>query len=268
MTIPEDTLMAYADGELDPEARREVEAAIAADPELARRVERHQALRRKIGSEFDPVLMETVPESLVSAVHGAPSKAAGKPAHEATVTDLRRVRAARAAEAKEAAASARRAATPRRRWTWFEWAAVAASLAAGAVIAHFVSRSPDGAQLVSRDGQLVAQGDLDEALSNRLAGDRREDAPVHIGVSFRSKAGNYCRTFVMNGSSPMGGLACRKNDAWAVEVLAASPADASAGGEYRPATSMPAAVAAAVEQQIQGEPLDTLQEAEARADGW
>jgi hypothetical protein len=268
MTIPEETLMAYADGELDAAARSEVEAAMAADPEVAQRVARHQALRKKISSEFDPVLLETVPESLVSAVHAAPIKSsAEKPSREATVTDLRRVRAARAAEAKEAAASARRATPPVRPWSWFEWAAMAASLAAGAVIAHLVLKSPDAERLGTRDGQLVAQGDLDQALSNQLAGDQAESAPVHIGVSFKSKAGDHCRTFVVKGPSPMGGLACRKNEAWAVEVLAAAEPSAGAGG-YRPAASMPPAVVTAVEQQIQGEPLDASAEAAARASKW
>jgi hypothetical protein len=145
---------------------------------------------------------------------------------------------------------------------------MAASLAVGAVIAHLALKSPGMERLGTRDGQLVAQGDLDQALSNQLAGDPSGNAPVHIGVSFKSKAGEHCRTFVVNGSSPMGGLACRKNDAWAVEVLAAAPPGAGSPGGYRQATSMPAAVATAVEQQIQGEPLDASAEAAARANEW
>lgn len=268
MTIPEETLMAYADGELDTVGQREVEAALAADPELARRVERHKALRKKIGSEFDPVLFETVPDSLVSSVHATPSKVGERPAREATVTDLRRVRAARAAEAREAAASARHPTSAARTWTWFEWAAMAASLVAGAVIAHLVLKSPDADRLGTRNGQLVAQGDLDQALNNQLAGDQAESAPVHIGVSFKSRAGNHCRTFVVRGTGPMGGLACRKNDAWEVQVLAAAQPGAPTPGGYRQAGSMPPAVVTAVEQQIQGEPLDASAEAAARANEW
>jgi hypothetical protein len=268
MTIPEETLMAYADGELDPARRSEVEAAMAVDPEVAKRVERHRSLRKKIGSEFDPVLLETVPESLVSVVHAATSKPPEKPSRDATVTDLRRVRAARAAEAKEAAASVRHPTRPARPWGWFEWAAMAASLAAGAVIAHLVLKSPDAERLGTRDGHFIAQGDLDQALSNQLAGDQAESAPVHIGVSFKSKGGAHCRTFVVKGTRPMGGLACRENEAWAVEVLAAAQPGTETSGGYRPAASMPAAVVAAVEQQIQGEPLDASAEAAARAAKW
>ena len=38
MTISEELLMAYADGELDAKQRAEIEAAIAANPALAERV--------------------------------------------------------------------------------------------------------------------------------------------------------------------------------------------------------------------------------------
>src|SRR5689334_9460733 len=142
MTIPDETLMAYADGELEPAQRAEVEAAIAADPQLAARVEQHRALRRKLNAAYDPILMETVPDALVASVRNTSAAAAGTAANDraATVTDLRRVRAARAAEAKEAAASARRAEMPRKPWTWFEWGAMAASVAAGAVIAHLAMK--------------------------------------------------------------------------------------------------------------------------------
>ena len=68
-------LMAYADGELDPVERAQVEAAIGGDPSLARRVEKHRALRSKVSSAFNSVLDEPVPERLLNAVRGAPAAA-------------------------------------------------------------------------------------------------------------------------------------------------------------------------------------------------
>ena len=179
MTIPDETLMAYADGELEPGQRADVEAAIAANPQLAERVEQQRALRRKLNAAYDPVLLETIPNALIASVRDAPT--AGSPGaangRAATVTDLRRVRAARAAEAKEAAASARRAALPRRPWTWFEWGAMAASVAAGAVIAHLVLKSPEANRIGTERGQLVAQADLSQALTTQLASDQPTNAP-------------------------------------------------------------------------------------------
>jgi anti-sigma factor RsiW len=284
--LADETLMAYADGELEPASRLEVEAAMAADPDVARRVEQHRAFRKKLRATFDPVLLETVPDSLVSAIRASsrrPAASAGASSgasslgdssqpsqaqREATVTDLRRVRAARAAEAKESAA-ARRASQPRRPWTWVETGAMAASLVAGAVIAYVVMNSPSAERIGTRGGELVAQGDLEQALSNQLAGDQSGDAPVQIGVSFKSKAGDHCRTFVVREQSPLGGLACRQGDAWRVQVVAAANASAGEGGGYRPASAdMPAAVITVVEQQINGEPLDASAEAAARSRGW
>ncbi len=71
MNFSEETLMAYVDGELDAATREQVEQAVAADPEVARRVAAHQALNRELRAGFDPVLEEPVPARLVSLVRGA-----------------------------------------------------------------------------------------------------------------------------------------------------------------------------------------------------
>ena len=271
MTIPDETLMAYADGELEPAQRAAVEAAMATDPKLAARVEQHRALRRKLNAAYDPILLEAVPNALVAAVHTPPATTPGAtPERAATVTDLRRVRAARAAEAKEAAASVRRAEMARRPWTWVEWSAMAASVAAGAVIAHLALRSPEAGRIGTQGGQLLAQADLSKALSTQLASDQPTDAPVQIGVSFKSRSGGTCRTFTVKEANVLGGLACREGDEWHVQVLANAPAGAHGDGSgYKPAGgSMPAAVLSAVEQEIAGEPLDAAGEAAARARGW
>jgi hypothetical protein len=286
MTIPDETLMAYADGELEPAQCAEVEAAMAADPAVAARVEQHRALRRKLNAAFDPILLETVPNALVATVHSMPgatvhgpttapgataagaATAPGSPGG-ATITDLRRVRAARAAEAKEAAASARRAETPRRPWTWVEWSAMAASIAAGAVIAHLAFNTPDASRVGTNAGRLVAQGDLEQALSRQLASDQPADAPVQMGLSFKSKSGDTCRTFTVKERDILGGLACRQGDKWHVQVLANVPPNPNSTGGYKPAGgNMPPAVLTAVQEQIEGEPLDAAAEAAARTRNW
>jgi hypothetical protein len=301
MTIPDETLMAYADGELEPAQCAEVEAAMAADPAVAARVEQHRALRRKLNAAFDPILLETVPNALVATVHSmpgatahgaatapgaaaagattagataagataaGPATAPGSPSG-ATITDLRRVRAARAAEAKEAAASARRAETPRRPWTWVEWSAMAASIAAGAVIAHLAFNTPDASRVGTNAGRLVAQGDLEQALSRQLASDQPADAPVQMGLSFKSKSGDTCRTFTVKERDILGGLACRQGDKWHVQVLANVPPNPNSTGGYKPAGgNMPPAVLTAVQEQIEGEPLDAAAEAAARTRNW
>ena len=277
MTIPDEKLMAYADGELDAAQRAEVEAAMAADAEVARRVEQHRALRKQLNTTFDRVLLETVPDRLVAAARSASAKDAGSAARPgsstskrpATVTDLRRVRAARAAEAAEAAAAARRSGSPKRPWTWVEWGAMAASLAGGAIIAVLVMKSPAVERIGTRGGQLVAQSDLAQALNHQLASDQSDSAPVQIGVSFRTKGGEYCRTFVVRNRTPLGGMACKKGDAWNVQVLANSEGGRGGAGTYRTAgAELPAAVMGAVQGRIEGEAFDAEEEAAARDRNW
>jgi hypothetical protein len=137
------------------------------------------------------------------------------------------------------------------------------------VIAHLALRSPEANRFGTERGQLVAQADLSQALTTQLASDQPTSAPVQIGVSFRSRSGDTCRTFTVRGQHALGGLACREGDVWHVQVLADVPSGANDQGGYRPAGgAMPPAVVTALEQQINGEPLDAAGEAAARARGW
>ena len=72
MTISDEQVMAYVDGELDAQTRNEVERAMESDPEVARRVARQRALRNKLRAAFNNVLNEPVPDRLVSAARTAP----------------------------------------------------------------------------------------------------------------------------------------------------------------------------------------------------
>ena len=244
MSITDEMLMAYADGELAAEDRARVEAAMQSDPDVARRVAQHQALRTELRAAFDGVLREPVPERLLAAARGG-------------VADF-----AAAARAREAKAAAR----GKRRWSWPEWGAMAASLLVGVIVARLAVRSPEGAPFISQQGQLVAQGDLAQTLSNQLASTQPRDAATQVGVSFRAKSGDYCRSFTMRGGTAVAGLACREGDAWRIDVLART--EPSAGDYGQAASALPAAVLSAVEQQIDGEPLDAGSEARARESGW
>jgi anti-sigma factor RsiW len=274
MTLSDEILMAYADGELDAAQRAEVEAAMAADPDVARRVERHRALRRQFSATYDRVLLETVPDRLIAATRKTPTQTPAETVSElkkrgATVTDLRRVRAARKAEAAEAAAATKRAQPPRPPWGWFEWGAMAASLATGAIIAYLVIQSPQDGRFSTVRGQLVAQADLDLALSHQLASDPIPGSDVRIGVSFKSKTGERCRTFLVKGAQPVGGLACRAGGEWQIQVVANAERSPGPDAGYQQAgAQMPAAVLTAAQNAIDGEPFDAEAEIAARARGW
>lgn len=251
MNITEETLMAYVDGELDPPTRAAVDAAIASDPALARRVARQQALRQKLRAAFDGVLDEPVPDRLIVTARNAP---AASPATK--VTELVRARAEKSARLE-------------RRWSWPQWGAMAASLVLGVLLGQALLRPPADAPIVARNGRLVAQDALAEALSNQLASGQPIDARVALGLSFRSKSGEYCRTFVLREGQGLAGLACREGDAWAVEIVAPGESPGSAGTDYRMAgAELPLLVLQAVEQRIEGESLDASGEAAALERGW
>lgn len=242
MNFSDETLMAYADGELDGPQRSAVERAMRDDPAVALAVERHRALRAEVFAAYAGVLDEPVPQRL-------------------------HVRAASSVVSLDAARQARAKVTPAapapRRWSWPQWGAIAASLVAG-VLAGGAWLGGPGEAWVSADagGQLVAGKALAQALDTQLASATGQGA-VRIGISFASRNGAYCRSFQLQGSA---GLACRDGDRWRVPVLKESTAG---GGDYRQAASAtPAAVLEAIDERIEGPALDAQAERAARERGW
>jgi hypothetical protein len=237
MSIPEETLMAYVDGELDPAARARVEAAMRDDPQIETRVAQQRELKAKIQQAYAADLSEAVPERLVAA------------ARAATASNSSRLW--------------------RRRPQWRPMVSMAASLLIGVAVGFLAWRNSDSNMIQNARGALVAGGPLAQGLSSQLAGDRSPTPAVAIGLSFLAKSGDYCRTFTIVGKASSAGLACRHAQRWEVRALAQSGAMKDDGSEYRTASSsLPPAIASAVEEQISGEPLDRTGEIAARKQGW
>ena len=238
MKFPPETLMAYADGELDAETRRAIEDEMAIDPQLAQEIERHRAMRAEVGGAFAGVLDEPVPDRLL--------RAAKKAAPQSPATEVE----------------------PRRQWTWREWGSVAASLLIGVLAGRAMLQEPDterGLFVTGVDGRVIAGGALAQALSEQLSS--QDGANVDIGLSFRAKSGEYCRTFTTTQQRTLAGLACRGPQGWQVPMLMETqPASA---GEMRTASSgLPSALLDQVDARMLGEPLDAEGERAARDAGW
>lgn len=249
MSFSDETLMAYADGELDEQTRRDIEQAMRADPALAEKVRQHVALRNNVFNAFGGVLDEEVPQRLQAAARS------GKVVHLDSVRQVRTPPPAPVPQAKP-------------RWSWPEWGALAATLVVGVLAGGLGSRSIDsGEQLAvfdARSGSLAASGALAQALSQQLASSTPAAGEVKIGVSFVASDGNYCRSFLLPKAA---GLACRSGGQWRIPVL--SEGEAGTAGAYRQAASAtPPAVLEAIDARISGKTLDAGAERAALQQGW
>lgn len=235
MKFPPETLMAYADGELDAETRRAIEAEMAVDPQVAQEVERHRALRADVGGAFAGVLDEPMPDRLLRAAKKSPTSASIQ---------------------------------PRRRWSWPEYGSIAASLLIGVLAGRAILQPQSASRLVATgsDGRVVAGGALAQALSEQLSS--QDGTQIDIGLTFRSKSGEYCRTFGAHAPNPVVGFACRDAETWRVDMLSTAPRAQTSGAYRMASTQLPAPVVQAIAERMQGEALDADEEAIARQRRW
>lgn len=237
--IEDELLIAYADGECGEADRAHVERALANDPALRERLERHRRLAARLNAHYGPVAEAPVPDRLADLLRK----------QEADVIDF-----AAAREAKE---------QRRRLRGWGQWGAIAASLAVG-VLAGQLALPSRGGVVESRQGVLIARGELAKALDVQLASAQPDAAKVRIGVSFRDRAGQYCRSFQ---AGVLAGIGCRSADGWTLPVTHAAD-EAAANGGYRQAGSGDALVMQAATAMMQGEALDPETERKVRDKGW
>ena len=151
---------------------------------------------------------------------------------------------------------------------WRTAATIAASVIAGVGLGFFMWGRAESPLMRSAGGALVARGQLAQALSNQLAAEQSRNLPVQIGVSFRAKSGDYCRTFAFSGAVSPSGLACRHGGEWQVQALTQEPGAAGDSGYRTAGSAMSGTILRSVEGQIDGEPLDQAGERAARQRSW
>jgi hypothetical protein len=223
----------FVDGELSPRETERVAALMAEHPAWNDYVRKQEGLRSLLRAPL-PGLDEPVPERLIHAALTAPVSWRWRLRHVLGADgQLRRL------------------------------APIGMALAAGLVIG--IALRPQGEFSVDGSGQMLARGDLGRALDTKLAVDNEAGAAPRLGISFRNKSGQDCRTF---SSGENAGLACHRSGGWVIETLARNVSE-DAGAAYRMAGSeMPDAVRRAVTASIADEPFDAPAEARARAGGW
>jgi hypothetical protein len=232
MSVDDERLMAYLDGELGAAERSQVEAAIELDGSLNARLETQRRLRDRLASHYGPVAAEAVPVRFRQML-------------DPPVIDL--------AEARPKRAPAR--------LIWRSITALAATLVFGLVLGTQIRRETGPVR--SEHGALYADGDLARQLDTQLASAPMVGASMRVGVTFSRADGRYCRTF--HGPA-LGGLACRDGEQWRLVVTAPGAGESQA--EYRQASTGNALVLEAAQELMAGEPLDSAGERRARDSGW
>lgn len=253
MKFSDDLLIAYIKGELAEPARAAVERAMGADPVLAARIAQHRRESSGVGRDAGRSHIFSV-----SNGHGGGRQQRPLPPGGAKVVHLDAVRPGRGAPL----------APPqplRPDWTPRHWLALAAALALGAAGGALgwqqLRPDPGLVMLEASDGALVARGRLVDALGGQLASPGPSESGVRIGVTFVSKDGSYCRSFVVDTTA---GLACRGNGRWTIPVLAQS----QPGTAWLDGSTLPPSVQAAIDARIVGATLDPTAERAAQQRGW
>jgi hypothetical protein len=223
--INDETFFAWLDGELDAADSRAVANEVALDADLQRKAEAHRAMRGRLRDAFDPIAQAPLPDRLVP--------------RQAEVVDL---------------ASHRPAARPMPRP--LQWAGMAATLAIGVMGGSLIQSGAAG-PIASNSGQLVAAGELEQALYTRLAS-APADSGARIGLTFRDAAGDLCRSFTDQGAA---GLACFQSGDWRIRGLFQSGEGQQS--EFRMAGGPDPRLAELIDSTIAGEPLDAAGERKA-----
>ena len=242
MNVSDDELMAYVDGELDAERAAAVKVLIAERADVARRVTEQQSLRDQLRRSFEPVLRESVPSRLATAV-------------------------SRGRVVGIASAALRRP----RRTAWSTGLGLAAGVVLGVLLGpallRFSTQGPNG---FPRGADVAVGSTLEGVLSHRLASEQSSTESIRIGVSFVSKRSEYCRTFMSNeGARTVAGMACYSGGVWRIDALqAVHNGSTNTSGYRQAATSLPPLIVDAVNASIAGDTLNASDEKSARDKGW
>ncbi len=240
MSFDEATIMAYVDGECDAVTVKRIEKAMTADPVLAKQIEQAQALRNRLSAHYDPIAEEAVPDRLTAMLTAAAS------------SNIDSSFTARKADREIGKRQ-------RRGMGIAQWGAMAATLALGVVIGQFGLGGDAGAPFAQTDGALVASGPLADALETQLASAQTDNSDYRIGLTFRAKTGNICRSFT---SEAVSGIGCREGQQW--KMVSTLPGGNAS--DYRQASS--SAVNEIAADLMADAPADAETERKLMESGW
>jgi anti-sigma factor RsiW len=226
----DETLMAFADGEVDDVTAAAIEKTM--EPDVARQVNLFLETRIQAKEALRPVLDEPVPDRLSQSVWRMidEAKRRSAPSH---ASEGARVIAFRANENRVPSRLQRSLMMP-----------LAASLVAtafsigGYLLGIGMQGQPQGLEVAGLDSPALSEalGQVASGEETVLAGSTDR---IRVIATFRDGTGSLCREFEIESAnrSAVTAVACRSNDIWAVNFAVAGSA---ADGGYAPASSMEA----------------------------
>ena len=240
MTFDDEMIMAYVDGECDAVTIKRIEKAMEADAALAEQVSKTRALRDKLAAFYAPVAEEAVPDRLTAMLTSA---ATANVDHSFTARKADQIHAKRQG----------------RGFGIVQWGAMAATLALGIAVGQYGLGGRSDSPFAQQGDALIASGTLEHALDKQLASAQPDDSDYRIGLTFRAKAGNICRSFTGEAVS---GIGCREGENW--KMVNTLPGGAQ--GDYRQASS--SALNAIAAEMMTDAPVDADTERTLRDSGW
>ncbi|MBB3975210.1 hypothetical protein GGQ64_000386 [Rhizobium azooxidifex] len=215
----DETLMAFADGELDEATSIELETALASDDALAARLAVFLDTRRTVADALKPLIDDEAPPRLAEAVARMVERAEGETGPDAQTG---------APDNVVALHPQRRRPEPQR---WFMQVAAGLVAVVAGVAGFAIGRSTDNG---APDANLNLAAALDSQASGR-------DVPLgtgtvlHVVSTFRDDHGELCREYQLNDrENSTLTIACRRGGEWLPRLALTSlqPADG-----YVPASS-------------------------------
>lgn len=240
MTFDDEMIMAYVDGECDAVTIKRIEKAMEADAALAEQVSKARVLRYKLAAFYAPVAEEAVPDRLTAMLTSA---ATANVDHSFTARKADQIHAKRQG----------------RGFGIVQWGAMAATLALGIAVGQYGLGGRSDSPFAQQGGALIASGTLQHALDKQLASAQPDDSDYRIGLTFRAKAGNICRSFTGEAVS---GIGCREGENW--KMVNTLPGGAQS--DYRQASSSTLNAIAA--EMMTDAPVDAETERTLRDSGW
>lgn len=250
--LSDETLLAYADGVLEPEEAATVERQLAEDPDAQARLEALRESGRLAQLAFPEPREDGKEDPLAKLLLGEEETAEPDPKVVAFPKGRDKLRGF-SAWALPLAASL----------------ALAVGLAAGLAWDRVAGSGGTSGNLLAA-GPVASDSLLHRALDGSASYDALEDAKGSVTplLSFRDARGHFCREYqAVDAGKAVAGLACKSDGSWLATAVVAFP-DAS-GSDYTTASG-PAAelLSSLLQQEMQGEPLTPEEERQAIGNAW